>query len=247
MKICLASPSNWKFLKEDYSCCKYMLESFFTMEEWLIPIIKKCDLFLLDSGAFTFMNSKKKKSHNFDEYLTEYINFINKNDIKYFFELDIDSIVGIEEVERLRKRLENETQKKCIPVFHKSRGKDYFIKMCQEYDYIAIGGIVTKEIKPEEYKYFKWFIDTAHSYGCKIHGLGFTNLKSLRYYNFDSVDSTSWKSGGRYGTCYHFTGREIKVVDTNNRRRRGDISHHDLDRHNYYEWVKFQKYAEERL
>jgi len=246
VKICLAAPSSRKFLLDEYDSCKYMLESFYSMTDWLIPVIKKCDLFLLDSGAFTFMSSCKTDV-NFDEYLTRYIDFINKHDIQHFFELDVDSIVGLPEVERLRERLERETGKKCIPVWHRSRGKDNFIKMCQEYDYVAIGGIVTKEIKPNEYKYFKWFIDTAHSYGCKIHGLGFTNLKGLYLYDFDSVDSTSWVAGGKFGTLYHFTGREMKQVDTGTRKRRKDLSTDPINRHNYYEWVKFQEYADKYL
>lgn len=247
MKICLAAPSSRKFLSDEFDKCKYMLESFYSMKDWLIPIIKRCDLFLLDSGAFTFMSSKKGAEVDFDEYLTRYIEFINKHDIKYFFELDIDSVVGIEEVERLRARLERETGKKCIPVFHKSRGKEYFIKMCQEYDYIAIGGIVTKEIMPSEHKYFRWFIDTAHSYGCKIHGLGYTNVKGMYIYNFDSVDSTTWQSGSKFGTLYHFNGRKLYEVDTKNRRRRTDIPTDRINRHNYYEWVKFQEYADKNL
>ena len=184
---------------------------------------------------------------DFDEYLTRYIKFINDHDIQYFFELDIDSVVGIEEVERLRKRLETETGKKCIPVFHKSRGKDYFIRMCQEYDYVAIGGIVTKEIMPSEYKYFKWFIDTAHKYNCKIHGLGFTNLKGMYIYKFDSVDSTSWQSGSKFASLFHFNGRKLLVIDTTGRRLRSDIPTNKINRHNYYEWVKFQRYADENL
>lgn len=244
MKVFLAATSTRKEMKDKFVDCKYILESYYSMAEWLIPIIKQCDMFLLDSGAFTFMNKQKNGNVDFDEYLTKYIEFINEHDIKYFFELDIDNIVGIEEVERLRKRLETETGKKCIPVWHKSRGKDYFIKMCQEYDYVAIGGIVTKEIRPKDYKYFTWFIDTAHKHGCKIHGLGFTNLKSLKYYPFDSVDSTSWLSGGRFGALYHFDGRNLKTVDVGKKRRREDINHVKLDTHNYYEWIKFQRYAD---
>ena len=103
----------------------YMLESFFYVLPWQIERIPNMKMFLLDSGAFTFMNSQKGKV-NFDEYLTRYINFINKYDIKYFFELDVDSIVGYEKVKQLRKRLENETGKKCITVWHKSRGKEEY-------------------------------------------------------------------------------------------------------------------------
>ena len=66
---------------------------------------------MLDSGAFSFMRNKKAEV-NFDDYLTRYIEFINIHDIRYFFELDVDSVVGFEEVKRLRIRLETETGKK---------------------------------------------------------------------------------------------------------------------------------------
>ncbi len=246
MKICLAGISGARYAEKYYEKCQFRLESFYKIPKWCMPSIKECELFLLDSGAFTFMNDikKKNKNINFDEYVDKYIKFINDNDIKYFFELDIDSIVGIDEVERLRKKIELGTGKKCIPVWHKSRGKEYFIKMCQDYDYVAIGGIVTKEITPEEYKYFKWFIDTAHSYGCKIHGLGFTSTKLLQYYNFDSVDSTSWTSGSKFAVMYYFNGKKIIKIDTNKRRVRNDIPTSGINTHNFLEWCKFQKYAE---
>ena len=50
----------------------------------------------------------------------------------------------------------------------------------------------------------KWFIDQAHSAGIRIHGLGFTSSKYLPYLKFDSVDSTTWLSGARYGQIYKF-------------------------------------------
>ena len=132
MKVFLASTSDKSFIS-NITDSKYILESFYYFQEWQILLIKKCEMFLLDSGAFTFMNSQKGKI-DFNEYLTRYINFINKYDIKYFFELDVDSIVGYEKVKQLRKRLENETGKKCIPVWHKSRGKEEYLKMCEEYE-----------------------------------------------------------------------------------------------------------------
>lgn len=247
MKVCLACPSSRKFLKNEYYKCKFFLESFYSMEDWLIPIIKSTEFFMLDSGAFSFMNNQKGNSVDFDSYLNSYIEFINKNDIQYFFELDVDSIVGIKEVERLRQRLEKETGKKCIPVWHKSRGKEYFIQMCKDYEYVAIGGIVTKEITPKDYKYFKWFIDTAHHYGCKIHGLGFSSTKWLPVYNFDSVDSTSWQNGGRFGVLYYFDGYTIKEFDVKNRKRRNDLNTNLINEHNYNQWLKYQYFAEKYL
>lgn len=248
MKMCLAAMSTRKNFENEFYRCKFMLESFYSFPDWLMPYFKQADLALLDSGAFTYLNNAKKgQTVDFNKYLDTYIDFINKNDIKYFFELDIDSLVGIEEVERLRERLEKETDKKSIPVFHKARGKDYFLKMCDEYDYVAVGGIVTKEIKPFEHKYFKWFIDEAHKRNTKIHLLGYTNLKGIYDYRADSVDSTSWLSGGRFGTMYWFDGQILRQVDTGKRRRREDISHEPLDLYNYNQWLKLQQYLDKKI
>ena len=208
----------------------------------LIPYLKS---FLLDSGAFTFMQGNTRV--NWDEYTEEYAAFINKYDIKLFFELDIDSIVGLKEVERLRKKLEYLTGKKPIPVWHKSRGKEYFIKMCQEYPYVALGGIVTQEIPRNTYeKAFPWFIKTAHDHGAKIHGLGYTSLVNLKKYRFDSVDSTAWLYGNRGGYLYTFNPGKgtMDKIDAPPGHR---LKSKEAAMHNFKEWVKFQEYAERHL
>ena len=75
-------------------------------------------MFLLDSGAFTFMHGIEASSKpvDWDGYLSRYIDFINRNNVQHFFELDVDSIVGYDAVKRMRARLEAETGKQSIPV-----------------------------------------------------------------------------------------------------------------------------------
>ena len=240
MKVFLAATNDKSFIP-NITGSKYILESFYYFQEWQIPLIKKSKMFLLDSGAFTFMSGKK--SNDFDGYLTRYIEFIKKHDVKYFFELDIDSVVGYEKVKQLRKRLEKETGKRCIPVWHKSRGKDEFLKMCDEYDYVAIGGIVTKEITKDQYPFFTWFLNEAHKRGCKVHGLGFTSIANLPKYHFDSVDSTSWKSGGRFGQLHIYKNGTIKTITQKSKK----AVYKPIDQNNFNEWLKFQKYAEANL
>lgn len=220
-----------------------ILESFFTLRSNpnFPRLIKNFENFLLDSGAFSFLNGAQKV--DFDAYLEEYADFINKWDIKHFFELDIDSIVGLAEVERLRSKLENLTARKPIPVWHKNRGKDYFIKMCENYPYVALGGIVTKEIPIKKYStLFPWFINTAHSHGARIHCLGYTNFEGLHKYHFDSVDSTAWLYGNMSGTVYKFnpTTKCMDKIKTPNGKR---LSSRAVAVNNFNEWVKFQKYA----
>lgn len=246
MKIFLAgvsSRTSYKIINN----IPFILESFYGLKgAKALELVEKHDKenFLLDSGAFTFMSDSKKGNIDWKDYIDRYIDFINEYDIKYFFELDIDVIVGYENVKKIRKYIEMKTNKKCIPVWHKSRGKEDFLKMCDEYDYVAIGGIVTKEITPKEYKYFTWFINEAHRRGARIHGLGFTNLRNLKKYPFDSVDSTSWASGSRFGAMYSFNGQELVSKTYDNKRVKEGKR---LNIHNTVEWIKFQKYAEKHL
>ena len=197
--------------------------------------------FILDSGAFTYLNGASGNV-NWDLYINNYADFINKYKVKNFIELDIDPVVGIKEVERLRAKLEKLTGKQSIPVWHKSRGKDYWLKMVKEYDYVAIGGIVTREIKPSEYKHFHYMLAEAKKENCKVHGLGFTNLKGLKEYPFYSVDSTSWLSGNRFGSVYKFNGSSLVKYD---KQKGSRVKTYETANNNFKEWIKFANYMED--
>lgn len=242
MKIFLAGTC-CRDKEENLKNIPYILESFYYFKEFQKPLLKSTKMFLLDSGAFTFMN--KKPNIDINTYIDRYIGFINENDIKYFFEMDIDSIVGYNKVLQIRKKIEDQTKKKTIPVWHISRGLDDFIKTTKEYDYIAIGGIVTKEIKRNQYPIFKKLIKIAHGNKCKVHGLGFTSLKELPQYHFDSVDSSSWLSGGRFAQIYRFNGKTLIQYKKPQGKK---MKHYSIvDNYNLLEWIKFQKYAETHL
>ena len=94
----------------------YVLETFFSGESACLKAVNRVgnENFLLDSGAFSYMNGAKCTKEILLDYLVRYIAFIKKYDVKYFFELDVDTIFGIEFVEMMRKKLETETGKKCI-------------------------------------------------------------------------------------------------------------------------------------
>ena len=221
----------------------FILESFYYADADTERLLPYYGDFLLDSGAFTFMQSDGKS--NFDEYLERYADFINRNKVEKFFELDLDSIVGYEKVKQLRKQLEHLTKRRCIPVWHKSRGIEEYKKHCQEYSYVGIGGYVIKELTPENYNAFPAMIDYAHRYDCKVHCLGYTKLSNLAKHHFDSVDSTAWTTGNRFGYVYYFDGKTMKKRDTPQGARLANSRKVAL--HNYTEWIKFQKWAETHL
>lgn len=199
---------------------------------------------MLDSGAFTFFSSGG--GVNWNDYIKQYAAFINRNRVENYFELDIDKLIGYEKVLYYRAKLEDMTGKPCIPVWHYSRGKDAFIRMCEQYDYVAFGGLNTDGISRKKItRFMPWFIDTAHDIGVKIHGLGFTALRQLPYTHFDSVDSTAWLSGNRFGTVYYFTGETLKTYKGSKRQRLKDYK--AVAVHNFKEWKKFAAYAEKNL
>lgn len=245
MKCYLVNPSTRKYVFDDISIedCN-ILESFIYIRknEKFMELINLCKSFLLDSGAFTFLKQSHKNDIDWDEYVEDYGKFINKYDVKNFFELDIDTIVGLKEVERLRERLEKITNKKCIPVWHKNRGTDYFLKMCDEYPYVALGGIAIKEISTKRFEtLFPWFINEAHKRGTKIHGLGYTSIQGMKKYKFDSVDSTRWLHGNIGGYLYKFN---TKTEDMEVYKNTGRLKSKEGAINNFREWVKFSKYAE---
>lgn len=222
----------------------YILESFYYADAVTERLIPYYGDFLLDSGAFTFMQNSLS-AVNFDDYVERYADFIIRNNVQKFFELDVDSVVGYEKVKVYRERLEKLTGRQCIPVWHKSRGIEEFRRMCDEHQYVAIGGIVSKEITKDQYKMLPPMIKEAHKKGCKIHGLGFTNLTWLPHCHFDSVDSTAWTAGNRFGFVYKFDGKTMRKIDCPPSKRLNDSRKVALI--NYCEWIKFQKYAEVNL
>lgn len=164
-----------------------------------------------------------------------------RNDIQYFFELDIDCLVGYDKVKEYRKRIECQTQKQAIPVWHKSRGIEEFKNLCAEYSYIAIGGFAIKDIKPAEYKYIHSLLSYARAHNTKVHGLGFTPA-DVEKYDFYSVDSSSWTIGSRYARIYLFKdGRMTQVGRPANTRLK---DYKVLDAHNLKQWIRFQRYLD---
>lgn len=251
MKIYLAGIPPWRedglYDKTIVKHRPFILESFYYVNADTERLLPHYGDFLLDSGAFTFMQDNSAHL-DWEAYIERYAAFIKRNNVTKFFELDIDSVVGYEKVKEYRKKLESLTGRQVIPVWHKNRGLDEWKKMCEEYSYVALGATGKNEDStwtkknPEVLNYF---ITTAHKSKCKIHGLGFTRLNFLERMHFDSVDSTAWTGGNRFGFVYKFDGRTMQKIECPRGKRLADPKKVALI--NYTEWLKFQKYAEVHL
>lgn len=251
MKIFLAENAPWK-TEGIYDGAiaqykPYILESFYYIEDgfdWLLKLREHFKGFLLDSGAFSFLNNLKQGDRvDWDSYIDRYGDYINKWGVEKYFELDIDPVVGLKRVEKLRDRLERITGRQSIPVWHKARGLDYWKWMIDNYKHVSIGGIVTREIKPEQYDVFIPLLQMAKEKGVLVHGLGFTRLDKLSRYRFDSVDSTAWLYGNRGGFLYRFNGTGLDKYISKGKKMKGRAA----AAHNFTEWLKFSEWAESNL
>ena len=65
---------------------RYVLETFFNGEKACLKAMQAVgnDNFLLDSGAFSYMNGQKVTLEQMEEYVNSYIDFIVKYKVKYF-------------------------------------------------------------------------------------------------------------------------------------------------------------------
>lgn len=231
----------WKHLKI-YDCL-FLLQTFYEMKTWKADKIEKAlrstHCFMLDSGAFTFMNSGKKVV--WKQYINEYIEFIKRWDIDRFIELDLYGVLGVENTEHIRKYIEKKTGKKPIPVYHGTLSVSYFRELCQKYPYVAISATGTIESSKwtRNKKALKQMIKIGHSYGTKLHGLGYTRLENINNpeVQFDSVDSTAWLSGARFGTWYYMKHGKICSKSMSNK----GVTGKQFNDNNLKVWIDKQK------
>lgn len=248
MKVHLAGiETMYAYYKDlDYSDI-YTLSTFYHLRnKKIIPKYCLSDNLILDSGAFTFFGGKKV---NWNKYVDDYINFINKSDKKLFFELDIDNIIGLSAVEDIRNKIIKQTGKKPIPVWHPQRGIEYYKKMVDDFEYVSLslsGQYTSSWIKkPNADDVIYKLLDIANSNKCKVHGLGYTKLEKLHKFKFYSVDSTSWIMAMKFGNIKVFNGRTMSGIKRPSNTKM--INPKERLKNGFDEWVKFQKYADAKL
>lgn len=170
-------------------------------------------LVTIDSGAHSFFamagvactNTKtKSKAPDPDEYVNDYLSWVKENfdQISYFVELDIQSLIGLKRVKAWREQMKKMgIYSKCITVYHSCDEWEDYIEMLDtsESGYVGFQGLRKKKALIPYFKSLK----EAYSRGIRVHGFALTDPKIMKKYPFYSVDSTTWTSSVRYGTYMH--------------------------------------------
>lgn len=225
----------------------YFLSSFFSMNRSerlkMINHIERRgqDNFILDSGAFSIFSGAKIDNAFLKKYIDRYCEFVNYYKIKNYIEMDIDKIIGYDEVKKINDYIYSRVGRRPLYVHHSdTRTFDDYITACKSNDYVFFGGLV-KEKKSKEF--INSVVNEAYSLSTKVHLLGFTPPHLDKIKHLYSCDSSSWSMGGRSGSVFVFKNNKISSFVMKTKRR---IGSYELNNHNLNQWIKYQSYLKNK-
>jgi len=261
-----------------------------TLEQYLNECAFPVEL-MIDSGAFSFMSRGVAKSigidrptrSDLDRFVDEYLEFLlqYKDYISLAVEFDIqiaywnvgnsdknfaslsrdDTQVGVDYVSHLREDIFKPfIEENNIPICFVSHGEDletlipYGTYLGISGDYILGAPRIRKSLSRAE--------TDAVRLGLKLHGFAITGRR-IRRYHFDSVDSTTWLDGTKFGISFHLQGGTLRLLtaDAGYRRKRYARQCRErgvdlqefvngkgsaLNKYNVYEWKLFAEYMKKR-
>lgn len=176
----------------------------------------------IDSGAFTFWKikrgltkaSNKIKDMTDEEYLNEYIDYINLNEDNIILAAQLDCIPNSKDEEEIQRaadvtwenylymRTKVNNPDILLPVYHIGEDISNLQRMIDfGCEYVALGGLVGKSKKQkEEFLDFVFeYIKNSNNPNLMTHAFGMTSKELLVKYPFTSCDSTSWMIPGNNG------------------------------------------------
>ena len=161
-------------------------------------------MIFVDSGGFS------ATTQGLEIDINSYMDWLKKfNDIITVY-ANLDEI-GNPELTYERQKIMEASGLNPLPVFHTGEPVSWLERYIDEgYDYICLGGMVP--YSKDRKRLVKWMslcFDIAEKSGkeIKYHGFGMTNWDLMRAYPWESVDSSSWCSGFRYGSVPIFDSR----------------------------------------
>lgn len=151
-----------------------------------------CQIFA-DSGAFSAVTVGATIS------FPEYAAWLKHWDQLITVKATLDVIGDHKATMRNTRRLED-TGLRVLPVFHVGTPWTELEKLCAEYSYVALGGMVPHTNNPTAV--MRWLVrcfQVGREHGTVFHGFGQLRLDILKVLPFYSADSSAWGANIRYG------------------------------------------------
>ena len=208
--------------------------------DWYNKTNKEGASWIMDSGLFTMMfgagSGETYNEKDLLEYTYNYLNQVKGINYKdYIVEMDVHKVLGVDKLKKFRGIFEKEYDiEKTIYVWHKEEGQDGFDKLCKRYPYIAISIPELRKVlkgKNALHKTVSHMIGRANKINpnIKIHLLGCTQQGLMEQSGYYSSDSTSWMSGGRYGTGVYFDMNRIQQYNIHTKKWKRYTNEHIVE------------------
>ncbi len=182
----------------------------------------------LDSGAFSFRVGTTRFTTGHQQspaaYFDGYLRFVREHGHRFEFaaEFDVDEYddsCSEEQLEEWRSQLCELGTTNIVPVWHPNRGYPEWERYCTDNRYTHLG-FGTGGL-PIEHGIQSRLINRAHYHKKTVHGFAQTKiLTTLKYVKFDTIDSTSWKMGERYGQTFIFWRNRWEVLAKHEKEQR---------------------------
>ena len=158
--------------------------------ELIIDLIEGGVNVFIDSGAF----SAKFSGAEID--IDEYSKFVIQTGSTFYAGLDV--IGDAAATKKNQKYMEDEYGLNPIPTFHLGSRLEDALELAGNYEYIALGGIAMGDgVDPALEGLFNQILKVNPN--IKTHGFAVTNTILMEKYPWESVDSSSFKAGKRFG------------------------------------------------
>lgn len=177
--------------------------------------LSKFDFVMLDSGAFTFIqrmnNGETVPPEEIRQFTHNYLDFCEEMSdcFNWVVEMDVADRVS-EDFYLAQQREFGERGVRVLPVVHGKpiqwyKDNGWF----EKFDALAIAGRLTGGVKGSLIPY----LNECQKAGIIVHGLAATDTGSIERMPYFSCDSTTWLSGGKFGSTYIFKNGTLVTYD----------------------------------
>jgi hypothetical protein len=172
----------------------------------------------LDSGAFTYFAKYKVEPHKlmpWKIYKKLYFNYVGETWERWcrIAELDLDNSFDELTLDVLAEWRDEMVEKwptaPIMPVWHPNRGPEDWTSVCRDkrFRHLAIGSGSGMD------GMLRRMVMEARQRNKTVHGFGMTKVNtSLQKIPYDSVDSTSWLMGQKFGTLFVFQNNKFRLL-----------------------------------
>lgn len=170
---------------------------------------------VVDSGGFSAFTQGVPIDIN------DYIKWIQENykhsKLKWFANFDV--VYNPIQTLNNQKYMEDKLGYSPVPVFHVGTPIKYLEYYVDNYDFIALGGLVPYLSKGGKLEgIIKDYLSIANN--TRFHGFGIGSLDLIKAFNWQSTDSSSWTSVHRFTRLQLWDGQSNQLITLNVRNRK---------------------------